>query len=111
MENFKFSYDKEDDNLFIYLESQKSEGAVEMGNFVFDFNKDEDLVAIQIFEASKVLSKIMPKIIELANIKNIKMEIANFRNMTAVRMFIDTDKEAFMTPIIIPKIKQESPAL
>ena len=111
MENFKFSYDNENDDLFIYLESKKSEGAVEMGNFVFDFDKDENLVAIQISEASKVLSKFISKIIELSKIKNVKIEVVNFRNMTAIRMFIETDKEKIMAPIIVPRIKQTSPAL
>ncbi len=111
MEKFNFSYNEENDDLFIYLESRKSEGAVEMGNFVFDFDKDENLVAIQISEASKVLSKFMSKIIELAKIKNIRVEIVNFRNMTAVRMFVETDKDKIMAPIIVPRIKQTSPAL
>jgi uncharacterized protein YuzE len=111
MENFKFDYDKENDDLFIYLEGQKSEGAVELGNFVFDFDKKENLVALQIFEASKILSKLMSKIIELANIKNVKVEIVNFRNMTAVRMFLETDKEKLLAPIIVPRIQMESPAL
>jgi len=111
MENFKFSYDEENDDLFIYLEGKKSEGAVELGNFVFDFDKNENLVAIQIFEASKVLSKIMSKILELAKIKKIRVEVVNFRNMTAVRIFVETDKDKVMAPIIVPRIKQSSPAL
>ncbi len=111
MENFKFSYDEENDDLFIYLENKKSEGAVEMGNFVFDFDEKENLVAIQISEASKVLSKLLSKIIELVKIKNVRVEIVNFRNMTAIRMFVETDKDKFMAPIIVPRIKQNSPAL
>jgi len=37
MEDFKFDYDSENDDLFIYLPKVKSAGAVEMGNFIFDF--------------------------------------------------------------------------
>jgi len=111
MENFKFSYDEENDDLFIYLEGKKSKGAVELGNFVFDFDENENLVAIQIFEASKVLSKLLSRIIKLAKIKNIRLEIVNFRNMTAVKMFVETSEEKIMAPIIVPRVKRSSPAL
>ena len=111
MENFNFSYNEENDDLFLYLKGKKSKGAVELGNFVFDFDENENLVAIQIFEASKLLSKLLSKIIELTKIKSIKTEITNFRNMTAVRVYVETDKEKVMAPIIVPKLKQESPAL
>ena len=40
MKEFKFSYDEGNDDLFVYLDGSKSEGAVEIGDFVFDFNKD-----------------------------------------------------------------------
>lgn len=111
MEEFKFSYEQEQDDLFLYLEGKKSAGAVELGNFVFDFDEKENLVSIQISEASKVLSKLLSRIIELTNIKSIKTEVINFRNMAAVRIYVETDKEKIMTPILVPKIKQESPAL
>ena len=42
MKDFKFSYDEESDDLFIYLDGAKSSGAVEIGDFVIigkDINK------------------------------------------------------------------------
>lgn len=57
MVKVKFSYDKENDDLFIYLPKSKSAGAIELGNFVFDFDENGKLVAIQIINASKVFSK------------------------------------------------------
>ena len=41
MKTFDFSYDEDNDDLFIYLPGAKSAGAVEMGDFVFDFDKNE----------------------------------------------------------------------
>lgn len=111
MKNFKFDYDSENDDLFIYLEGEKSAGAVELGNFVFDFNKDENLVAIQIFEASNVLSKLLSKIIEMAKIKQVKADIIKFRNMAALKLFILTDKDEAQAVITLPRISQESPSL
>ncbi len=111
MKNFNFSYDKNNDDLFICLGNAKSKGAVEIGNFVFDFDEKENVVAIQIFEASKVLSKLLSKFVELTKIKEMKADITNFRNMTAMKIKIITDSEDAEGVIIIPKIKQQSPAL
>jgi len=111
MKDFKFDYDKEHDDLFIYLDRSKSKGAIELGNFVFDFDKNENLVAIEIFEASKVLSKLLAKIIELNKIKELKAEVINFRNMAAIQIKITTDSGQDTANITIPRIKEESPAL
>jgi len=111
MKDFNFSYDNENDDLFIYIEGAKSKGAVELGNFVFDFDEKENIVAIEIFEASKILSKLISKIIELTKIKEIKAEVINFRNMNAMKIRIETDSGQAEGTIIIPKIKMESPAL
>ncbi|MBU0760580.1 MAG: DUF2283 domain-containing protein [Nanoarchaeota archaeon] len=107
MEEFKISYDEDNDDLFMFLDGSKSAGAVEIGNFVFDFDKDEKLIAIQILNASEVLSKLMKKIISLTRISKIKVEVINFRNMDAIE--IELEKERI--PIIIPRIREGSPAL
>ena len=111
MKEFKISYDKENDDLFVYLEGSKSAGAVEMGSFVFDFDKTEKLVAIQIICASEVLSKLVKKVVSLANIKSIKAEIINFRNMDAIEIEVSLEEGKERVPIIIPRIKEGSPAL
>ena len=112
MKEFKFSYDKEHDDLFIYLPNKKSKGAVEIGNFVLDFDDKEKLIAIQIFEASKVLSKILSKILELAKIKEFKADIINFRNMVTIKFKITTNTEQETANLIVPRIKQrKSPVL
>ncbi len=111
MKDFKFSYDEENDDLFIYLPDSKSKGAVEIGNFVFDFDNQENLVAIQILEASQVLSKLVSKIIELTKIKELKADIINFRNMAMIRLKIITDSEQESINMPIPRIKEKSPAL
>lgn len=111
MREFKFSYDEDNDDLFIYLPGIKSKGAVEIGNFVFDFDEKENLVAIQILEAKQVLSKLLSKIIELARIKELKANVINFRNMTMIRLEISTDSEKESINMPIPRIKEQSPAL
>lgn len=111
MKDFKFSYDEDNDDLFVYLSNAKSEGSVEIGNFILDFDKKENLVAIQILEASKVLKKLMSKIMEISKIKQFRADIINFRNMAMIKMEIISDSGKEPAMIAIPRIKRESPAL
>jgi uncharacterized protein YuzE len=111
MENFNFDYDSENDDLFVYLEGKKSSGAIELGNFILDFDSRGDLVAMQILNVSEVLSKILSRIVEVSKIKEIKMEIINFRNMDAIRFSISDDKAEEKTNILIPHIREKSPVL
>ena len=111
MKDFNFNYDEENDDLFVYLEGSKSAGAVEIGDFVFDFDKNENLVGLQIINASDVLSKLVRKIVSLSSIKGIKAEVINFRNMEAIEIEVDLGDSKEKMPIIVPRIKKRSPAL
>jgi len=111
MKEFQSSYDEGNDDLFVYLKGKKSKGAVEAGNFVFDFDENENLVGIQIFEASQVFSKMLSKIIEVTKLKEIRADIVNFRNMATLRIYLNTETGQETANIIIPQIKEHSPAL
>jgi len=111
MEQFNFSYDLENDDLFIYLKGKKSFGAVELGNFILDFDGKGNLVAMQILNISEVLSKILSKIVELSKLKEVKMNIVNFRNMEAIRFYISDGVNEETANIFIPHIKEKSPVL
>jgi uncharacterized protein YuzE len=111
MEKFNFDYDSENDDLFVYLENKKSAGAVELGNFVLDFDKEGDLVAMQIINASEVFSKVLSKMIKLSKITEVKVEIINFRNMEAIKFSVSDSQVEEKTTLLIPHIKEKSPAL
>lgn len=111
MKNFKFSYDETNDDLFIYLESKKSAGAVEMGDFVFDFDEDENLVALQILNASEVLSKLVSRVISLTHIKSIQVNVIKFRNTNAIDIHVQLADRKEHVPIVIPRITRSSPVL
>jgi uncharacterized protein YuzE len=111
MQNFKYSYCAENDDLFLYLENSKSKGSIEVGNFVLDFDKKDNLVGIQIFEASKIFSKILSNIVELTKIKEINIETENFRNMRAIKINIETSLGKSKGIIGLPDLNFESPAL
>ena len=84
MKQFKFDYDVNNNDLFIYLEGKKSKGSIELGNFILDFDEKGDLVAIQILNISEILKKFFNKIKNASQIKNIKTEKVNFRNMEGI---------------------------
>ena len=111
MKDFAFDYDEENDSLFIYLPDKKSSGAVELGNFVFDFDENEKLMAIEILDASKTLSRVLSKIVELTKIDELKAEVTDFRNMASIKISIKTPSENETAVIILPNIKEKSPAL
>ena len=111
MKQFEFSYDEDNDDLFIYLPDAKSAGAVEIGNFVFDFDKNENLVAMQIMNVSEVLSKLISKIVSLKKIKSVQTSIINFRNMKMISLEVEFDNRKERMNITIPKITETSPVL
>ncbi len=111
MEKFNFSYDLENDDLFVYLEGKKSSGAIELGNFILDFDSKGDLVAMQILNASDVFTRILSKMIVVSKIKEINMEIINFRNMDAIQFSVSDGKIEEKTNILIPHIMEKSPVL
>lgn len=111
MEKFNFSYDSSSDDLFIYLEGKKSKGAVEIGNFVLDFDSNGDLVAIQILNAHSVLSKVLSNVVKMNMIREIRAQVINFRNMEVIQFQITTDKGKENANIFIPNIKEKSPVL
>jgi len=112
MQDFKFDYDKENDSLFVYLEGNKSNGAVEVGDFVFDFDKSGNLVAMEIFNASEIFKSILKKMIELSKIKEFRVEIFNFRNNRAsIRFSIGDGTEREYANIIIPRMVEKSPSI
>jgi uncharacterized protein YuzE len=112
MQEFKFDYDKENDSLFVYLDGSKSNGAIEVGDFVFDFDKSGNLVAIEIFNASEIFKEVLSKMIELSKIKEFKVEIFNFRNnRTSIRFGISDGVEKESASIIIPRMAKKSQVL
>lgn len=111
IQDFKYSYDKENDDLFLYLNGSKSKGSIELGNFVLDIDENNSLVGMQIFEASQVLSKILSNLAELTNIQSIRIETNNFRNMRAIKILLTTSSGKSEGVIALPDLNFESPAL
>ena len=114
MKKFNFSYDKKNDDLFLYHPTSKSTGSVEIGDLVLDFNNKKKLVGIQISKASNFLKELITeKNISdiLKSLQECKVEIKNKNNILIIKMHL-FGKNKEITPIIsMPSINEPSPAL
>jgi uncharacterized protein YuzE len=111
MKKYNFDYDRDNDDLFIFENGKKSRGAIEVGNFVIDFDEDENFVGLEITDAYEVLSKVFSKMIELTKITDLSVDAVNFRNMASLKLKITADSETETANIILPSIKNKSPEL
>jgi len=111
MKDFKIDYDAENDSLFVYLDGAKSKGAIEVGNFVLDFDEDSNLVAMEILDAKEIFKIIVTKIIELKNLIEFKADIVNMRNMAGIRFKISDGETTETSSFLIPRKIEKSPAL
>ena len=111
MKEFKADYDEKNDSLFVYLDDSVSNGSVEMGNFIFDFDPDGNLKAMEILEASKILKSILFKVIKLSKIKEFRAEMINFRNMASIKFSISDDINTESSSFLIPRKLEKSPSI
>jgi len=111
MKEFKMDYDKENDDLLMYLDGTESFGGVELGDLIVDFDKKGNLVGMEILNASVFFSKAISNLIEITKIKTVEIEIVNFRNMSALQMKINMPNQTYRYTVLIPRISQSSPAL
>jgi len=111
MEKFDFSYDLDNDDLFIYLKEKKSSGGIELGNFILDFDEEGKLIAMQILNVSEVFKSILSNMIEVSKIKEIRVDITHIRNMDAIKFSVSDGITEEKTNLLIPHIKEKSPVL
>ncbi len=111
MKELKFDYDAEYDDLFIYSD-KKSDGSIEIGDFVFDFSNDGELVAFEIQNAIKNLNSIAEKPFDnLDKLKSCRIEINTIKDFLILRIELSTGKDVIYSNIVIPSVKEEIPAL
>jgi uncharacterized protein YuzE len=116
MKKYNFSYDKKNDDLFIYSVKSKSKGSVELGDVVLDFNTKKELVGIQLINASKFLKDVCDQTGSdiknlLGNLTECKLEEKTRNRLLIIKLYLNS-KTKEITPIIsIPSIKERSPAM
>ena len=116
MKKFKFSYDKENDDLFLFNPKSKSKGSVELGNIILDYNNKKEFVGIQIMNASKLIKDITNEKIKdirdvLNNLKNSKVDAKIKNNLLTVKIYLYSESKEVSPIISVPSILESSPAL
>ena len=114
--NFAFDYDPENDNLFLYNPKSKAKASIEIDDIVIDFDSKKQLSAIEITNATKILSTLIKekntiKKTMLRDIKTCKIEIIKQNNHLVIRLFITLKSKKIFTPLIIPSIIEPSPSI
>ena len=117
MKRFNFSYDKENDDLFLSRPESRSKGSVEIGDIIIDYNAKKEIVGIELMNASMLIkdmisvddSRIINEI--LGNLSECKVDIKTKNNLSIIRLCLQSDSNE-ITPIIsVPSITEKSPAL
>jgi uncharacterized protein YuzE len=115
MQKFNFSYDRENDDLFLFSKKSKSKGSVEMGDLVLDYNSKKELVGIELANASRFIKDVTGENFAavrktLCSLKECKVDVKCQRNLLIIKIYLLGEKE--IAPVIsIPSLKENSPAL
>tara|TARA_Y100000310_G_scaffold289971_1_gene316796 strand:+ start:2968 stop:3330 length:363 start_codon:yes stop_codon:yes gene_type:complete len=114
---FKFDYDFENDDLFLYDPNSKSKASIEIDDLIIDYNKNKEVSGIELLNASsffKVLSSadfLVDKEI-LKSIQDCKVEIIPKSNFFMIKFILSfKSKKTITTPVIVPIINESSPSL
>ncbi|MBU1199892.1 MAG: DUF2283 domain-containing protein [Nanoarchaeota archaeon] len=116
MQKLNFSYDKENDDLFLYNPNSKSKGSIELGDIILDFNNKKELAGIQMMNASKLIKEMMSENTNgiksvLNDLQECKVDVKVKGNLLIIKIYL-LSRMKELTPIIsIPNIKEKSPAL
>ena len=112
MKEFNFDYDEKYDDLFVFEKGRKSDGGIEIGDFVFDFTNEGEFVSFEIQNAKENLNRISQKgYIDLTKLKNCKVEINTIKDFIIINMNFIFEDNSIQSSIIIPSIKEKSQAL
>lgn len=112
MKKYNFSY--ENDDLFIYKPGERSTGSVELGDIVFDFNKNKELVAIEFINASQTLkefTKCKNTYNILNHLKECRIDIKQKGNSLMITIVLISAENKLTQTLSIPSIKEQSPSL
>ncbi len=117
MQKFKFDYDKENDDLFLYSGKSKSTASIEIGDIVLDFDKNRGLVGIEIMRASELIKSLVIDNVRinknlLSNIITCKVDTKFHDNLLTIKMILlMSGEQRIPVNLSVPHITKSSPAL
>jgi len=116
MQKLNFSYDKENDDLFLFSPKSKSKGSVELGDLILDYNNKKELVGIQIMNASSMIKDLVGEDLQtvkgvLSDLKECKIDVKTKGNWIFIKIYLLSNLKEISPVISVPKIVEPSPAL
>jgi len=102
MKEHRFSYDSEDDVLYIQNDLKKVEESVEFSeDIVLDLDKNGFVIGVEIFYASEFLNLFNKEIDKefLGNLKEAHIEYKDFRNMWFVVLILQSKDKQIAQPL------------
>ncbi len=116
MKSFKFSYDRENDDLFLYNPSSSSEGSIEMGDLIADYNSDKELVGLQLLHASTLLQELAGKTAKniqavLSTLKKCSFLVKKTNGLLFVKVRFESKSQEMCSVFSLPNLQEMSPAL
>lgn len=110
----KFDYDSDNDNLYLYDPKSKSKASIEMDDMIIDFNSKNEVSGIELLEASEFFKGLSFKVSKesLEQITSCNIDIIPKGNFFMIKFIISLkENKSIETPIYIPTIHEQSPAL
>ncbi len=98
--NLKFSYDKRNDLLYVYKENTSVYSNVMVGDFHVEFSRKNDLVGIEILNASDILKEYDFSRKTLENIEDVSLKVVSRNNSLLIFLIIrsmNQEKSAAIT--------------
>ena len=116
MQKFNFSYDRKNDDLFLFKPDSKSKGSVELGDLILDYNNKKEFVGIQILHASRLIKDLTDENLNaikevLNDLKECKVEVKSKNNLLIIKIFLLSKLKEVSPVISVPRIIRSSPAL
>lgn len=113
----KFDYDHENDSLFLYDPSVKSNASVEIDDMIIDYTSKKEVSAIELLNASVFFKDISSEKDfltkqTLQNIADCTVEIIPKQNFFMIKfIFTLQSKKRLCAPVMVPSIQEPSPAV
>jgi len=110
---FHVDYDNENDSLFLYR--AKSQGSVELNNMILDFDKNKDLVGLEILQASRFLQDMNISDVKIGkrmldSIIDCRIDIKHQGGFLIIKFFLFFEnKQEYAASFSVPSIKESSP--
>lgn len=103
--NLKFNYDKLNDLLYAYKENSSVYTNIIIGNFHLEFNKDNELVGIEILNATDILAEYNIPNKFLESIQKMNLKIVTNGNSMLIFLILSTTTETKSATITLNNLE------